>query len=457
VATGAKEGEEMRETTGKQTRRVAPQDVLATIGRHMLVDGFPIVIDLEKSKGCRLVDQVSGRSYLDFFMFFASAPLGFNHPRLLEPEFLERLKVAAVNKPSNSDFYTVFMAEFVEAVERYAMPEALPNLFLISGGALAVENALKAAFDWKVRKNFARGAKKELGSQVIHFREAFHGRSGYTLSLTNTDPVKTDYFPKFDWPRITNPKVEFPEEEHLREIEAREEQAKEEILRAIEERGEDIAALIIEPIQGEGGDNHFRPQFMQFLRQVTEENEIIFVCDEVQSGVGLTGKFWAYEHFGITPDIIAFGKKMQVCGIMASEKINEVESVFKVSSRINSTWGGNLVDMVRATRYLEVIHEENLVENARVVGAYLLEGVRGLAANHPELVGNVRGRGLMVAFDLPSTEVRDRLRKEIFNRGMIVAPCGPRSIRFRPPLNLKKEEVDEGMGIIDEALSALKR
>lgn len=446
----------MKEMTGRKGIEVPPEQVLATIGKHMLVDGFPLVIDLEKSKGCRLVDQATGKSYLDFFMFFASAPLGFNHPRMLEPDFLEKLKVAAVNKPSNSDFYTVFMAEFVEAVERYAMPSYLPNLFLVSGGALAVENALKAAFDWKVRKNFDKGAKKELGSQVIHFREAFHGRSGYTLSLTNTDPVKTDYFPKFNWPRITNPKMEFPAEEHGDEIEAREEMAREEIERAIAERGEDIAALIIEPVQGEGGDNHFRPEFMRFLRKVTEENDIIFICDEVQSGVGVTGKFWAHQHCGVEPDIIAFGKKMQVCGIMASEKINEVDSVFKVSSRINSTWGGNLVDMVRAQRYLEVIHEEDLVENARIVGDYLLDSLLSLASSYPDLVGNVRGKGLMVAFDLPDSATRDRFRKGAFANGLIIAPCGQKSIRFRPPLNLTKEEVDEGLELIEEVLKRVR-
>jgi L-lysine 6-transaminase len=433
---------------------VSPDSAIGTIGRHILTDGFPMVIDLENSKGCRLVDKLDGRSYLDFFMFFASVPVGFNHPRGMDEEFLQTLANVSVNKPSNSDFYTTYMAEFVLAIEKYAMPEFLPYLFIVSGGALGVENALKAAFDYKVRKNLAKGAKSEIGTKVIHFRDAFHGRSGYTLSLTNTDRVKTDYFPKFDWPRITNPMVRFPIEQHLDEVSKRENQAKDEIKAAIQEQGDDIAALIIEPIQGEGGDNHYRPEFFRFLREITEENDIMFICDEVQSGVGMTGKFWAYEHMGIEPDMIAFGKKMQTCGVMASKKMDEVDSVFKVSGRINSTWGGNLVDMVRATRYLEIIAEDNLVENARVVGDYLVSSLHKLSESYPDVVTNVRGRGLMVAFDVPADK-RDAIRAEAYKNQLIIAPCGPTSIRCRPPLNLTKGEVDEAIDIIDRSLKTV--
>lgn len=318
--------------------QVTPANVLDTLRRHLLIDGSLIVFDLDKSVGSRLVDEANGKTYLDFFMCFATCPIGFNHPRLLEKQFLQRLTASAVNKISNSDFQSIYKAELMETIEQVALPKELPNMFLIDGGTLAVENALKAAFDWKVRKNFARGAKKEIGSQVIHFKEAFHGRSGYTLSLTNTNPAKTDYFPKFAWPRISNPKITFPLQEHADAVIAAEKKARLEIEAAIAKHGDDIAALIIEPIQGEGGDNHFRPEFFQYLRKITEENEIILILDEVQTGVGTTGKFWAFEHSGMVPDIIAFGKKMQVCGIMASDKLNEVDSVFKIPSRINSTW-----------------------------------------------------------------------------------------------------------------------
>jgi L-lysine 6-transaminase len=432
--------------------QVTPANVLDTLRRHLQVEGSLIVFDLDKSAGSRLVDETSGKTYLDFFMCFATCPIGFNHPRLLEKHFLQRLTTSAVNKISNSDFQSMYKAELVETIEQVALPKELPNMFLIDGGTLAVENALKAAFDWKVRKNFARGAKKEIGTQVIHFTEAFHGRSGYTLSLTNTNPAKTDYFPKFAWPRVSNPKITFPLKEHADDVIAAEEKAKLEIEAAIAKHGEDIAALIIEPIQGEGGDNHFRPEFFRYLRKITEENEIILILDEVQTGVGTTGKFWAYEHYGMVPDIIAFGKKMQVCGIMASDKLNEVDSVFKIPSRINSTWGGNLTDMVRATQYLRVIHDENLVENARVMGGYLLAKLGQLHESYPGVVSNTRGAGLMAAFDLPNGESRQKMIKAVRENGLIVNGCGDRSIRFRPALNLSREEIDEGMEILGKTI-----
>jgi L-lysine 6-transaminase len=441
----------------RSANRMHPEQVRGSLDKHMLVGGYPMVVDLDKSRGCELADAVSGKSYLDFFMFFATIPLGYNHPRLLERDYLARISSAAINNPSNTDFYTVPMAEFVETLERLAMPAELPNLFLISGGALAVENALKAAFDWKIRKNFERGETREIGTKVIHFREAFHGRSGYTLSLTNTNPAKTDYFPKFAWPRIGNPKIIFPLEDHLGEVAAAEAQAVAEIKDVILKEGPEIAALLIEPIQGEGGDNHFRPEFMRALREITEENEIIFILDEVQTGVGMTGKYWAYQHTGMIPDIIAFGKKLQVCGIMASDRINEVDSVFKVSSRINSTWGGNLVDMIRSTYILRIIDEDRLVDNARDMGERLGTSLRTLGEGFPGLVSNVRGQGLMAAFDLPDGDTRQKFVKEVFAEGMIIGACGPRSVRFRPPLTVRPEEIERAAVILGRALGRLSR
>ncbi|MDZ7374251.1 MAG: L-lysine 6-transaminase [candidate division KSB1 bacterium] len=439
-------------------RHISPRDVHAILRKHMLVDGFDIVVDLEKSKGSYLVDAITGKKYLDFFTYFATLPLGHNHPGLLTPDFKKRLLRAAINKPSNSDFYTVEMAEFVETFSRYAIPDYLPHLFLIDGGALAVENALKTAFDWKVRKNFEKGYTVEKGTKVIHFREAFHGRSGYTLSLTNTsDPRKYMYFPKFDWPRVLNPKITFPlNEENLARVKEAEEISLRQIQQAIARDPDDIAALIIEPIQGEGGDNHFRPEFLRELRRICDENEILLIFDEVQTGVGLTGKMWAHQHFDVRPDIMAFGKKTQVCGILAGPRIDEVKNnVFQESSRLNSTWGGNLVDMVRFARILEIIHEENLIENAARVGEYLLRGLEEIAHETDGQMSNVRGRGLFIAFDLPTTELRNKfLRKALENR-LIALASGERSVRFRPPLNLKPEEADHGLEIVRKTLRAI--
>ncbi len=204
--------------TLEDSNKITADKVHETISRNMLADGFEFVLDLKNSQGMHLVDEKTGDVYLDLFTFFASSPLGLNHPKLHSKEVMDELAFASVNKPSNSDIYTVLMAEFVDTFSKIAKPEYMKYLFFIAGGALAVENGLKVAFDWKVQKNFMKGIKAEKGQQVIHFKQAFHGRSGYTLSLTNTEPTKIKYFPKFNWPRIINPKMKFPIEDNLQEI-----------------------------------------------------------------------------------------------------------------------------------------------------------------------------------------------------------------------------------------------
>ncbi len=435
-------------------------DTIEKLSKHMLVDGFPLILDMEKSQGCRIYDKKSDKTFLDFFSFFASNPVGMNHPEMVSKEFINKIGTIAVNKPSCSDFYTDEMGDFVETFSRVGIPDFLPNLFMISGGALAVENSLKAAFDWKVRKNFAKGIDEEVGSKVIHFEQAFHGRSGYTLSLTNTfDPRKTKYFPKFkDWPRVITPKITFPLEENFESVMQLEEKSCQQIHDAIELYGDDIAALLIEPIQAEGGDNHFRPQFMEKLRSICDSHDIMLIYDEIQTGAGMTGSFWALDHFGdkARPDIICFGKKMQVCGILASNKVKEVENnVFEESSRINSTWGGNLVDMVRATKYLEIIEKDNLVAKAATNGKYMLDLVYEFQTDFPDLISNARGKGYFIAFDLPDTATRDKIMKIAYDKQLLILGCGEKSIRFRPYLTTEQAEIDEGMAILLEIIKSL--
>jgi L-lysine 6-transaminase len=433
---------------------VPPVQVLPSLSKHMLIDGFDIIIDLKRSHGSYIVDARDGKQYLDFFTFVASLPVGFNHPKVASPEFLEKLAYVAVNKPSNSDIYTAEQAEFVETFARVAMPDYLPHLFLVEGGTLAVENTLKAAFDWKIRKNFARGFKEERGRQILHFRQCFHGRSGYTLSLTNTDPVKTALFPKFTWPRVLNPTVRFPlNEENLTRVVDDERTSIGQMQEAFRTNKDDIAAIIIEAVQGEGGDNHFRREFFQALRQLADENEAMLIIDEVQTGVAMTGKMWAHQHF-VEPDMIAFGKKMQVCGMLCGRRIEEAkDNVFVVPSRINSTWGGNLTDMVRAQRYLEIIEEEHLIENARTVGAHLVARLGELSEDRPETINNARGLGLFAAFDVATPDLRTKIRMKCLDNGLIILPSGERSIRFRPPLNVSEGEIDEGMDIIRRSIA----
>jgi L-lysine 6-transaminase len=461
IAKAATNGHNSNGSTSKAKQNepvvVPASKVHETLNRHMLADGFDLVVDLKKSRGSWIEDARSGKRYLDFFTFFGSSPIGLNHPKMFEPEFLDTLMHAAINKPSSSDAYTVEMAEFVETFARIAMPDYLPHAFFIEGGGLAVENALKTAFDWKVRKNFTRGYTNERGRLIMHFRYAFHGRTGYTMSLTNTDPNKTLYFPKFkDWPRIDSPYLHFPPtEDNLARAKQDEARAVQQMKDAFINNPDDIAAIIIEPIQAEGGDHHFSRDFMQTLRNIADENEAMLIFDEVQTGIGLTGKMWAHQHY-VQPDLMSFGKKTQVCGFLSSRRVDEVhDNVFQKSSRLNSTWGGNLVDMLRFKRYLEIIDEDNLVENARVQGDFLLSEVKKFEEEFPEIVGQARGLGLMCAFSLNEAQMRDLLKQKCYDEGLILIGAGDRSIRFRPPLNITRDELTIGLNIIREQLKEL--
>ena len=427
-----------------------------SLSKHILADGFDFVMDMEKSHGSWIHDSISGEDFLDMFSMFGSASIGYNHPYLLK--HTEWLGKMAVNKPTLADVYSKEYAEFVETFSRVVMPEHLQYAFFIAGGTLAVENAMKACFDWKTRKNFEREIKTE-ADVCIHFKQAFHGRSGYTLSLTNTaDPRKYQYFPKFDWPRISNPYLTFPlTPENIQATEKAEKQSLTEIRDAIAQYGERVACLIIEPIQAEGGDHHFRDEFFRELRKICDENDILLIFDEVQTGIGITGKMWAFEHLSIKPDLLSFGKKTQVCGVLANkEKFDQVpQNVFRESSRINSTFGGDFSDMMRFKLIMEVIEQENLCENAREVGDYLLARLENLAETYPQLVSNARGKGLMCAIDLPDTAGRNQLQEQAYRDKLILLACGDRSIRFRPHLNVKREEIDIAIERIEKILKQM--
>ncbi|AGZ52501.1 L-lysine 6-transaminase [Mycobacterium kansasii] len=435
------------------TRRpITPDQVHDVLGRSILVDGLDLVLDLSRSAGCYLVDARTGRRYLDMFTFVASSALGMNHPALAgDEEFRAELTEAALNKPSNSDVYSVAMARFVETFVRVLGDPELPHLFFVEGGALAVENALKVAFDWKSRHNQARGIDPALGTRVLHLSGAFHGRSGYTLSLTNTKPVTVARFPKFDWPRIEAPYIR-----PRADMDALETEALRQARAAFEAHPHDIACFIAEPIQGEGGDRHFRPEFFVAMRQLCDEHDALLIFDEVQTGCGLTGTPWAYQQLGVAPDVVAFGKKTQVCGMMAGRRVDEItDNVFAVKSRLNSTWGGNLVDMVRARRILEVIEGEGLFEHAARQGRHLRARLDELAQEFPGLVLHPRGRGLMCAFSLPTTADRDDVIRRLWQRGVIVLPAGDDGVRFRPALTVTRAEIDAAIAGVRAALTAV--
>ncbi|HEY9173451.1 MAG TPA: L-lysine 6-transaminase [Verrucomicrobiae bacterium] len=437
-------------------QRLSPKRVIPTLERHILVDGFKLIFDAERSRGAIFADAATGRRFIDLYGFYASQPIGFNHPYLNRPDVQADLLAAARVKVANADVYTVQYATFVETFARVVGLPPLERYFFIEGGALAVENALKAAMDWKVRKNLAAG-RGERGTEIIHFERAFHGRSGYTMSLTNTDPRKVALYPKFPWPRIASPWINFalPPGPRLADVLAKEQVAERQIREVLARKAADIAAIIIEPIQGEGGDNHFRGDFLQTLRRICDENELLLIFDEIQSGMGITGRNWCCEHFGVLPDLLVFGKKAQVCGVMAGPRLDEVkENVFRLPGRINSTWGGNFTDYVRSTHYLRIYEAEKLAESARVKGERLLAGLQELAGKHAFLTAP-RGRGLMLGFDLPDARLRDAFWKACYAHNLLVIRSGERSIRLRPVLDLEDDLITEALRLMDNACRKL--
>jgi len=402
------------------------------LSKHILTHDA-LEIDISKSKGVWIIDR-KGNEYLDCDSQYASQALGWNHPKLVAQK--NKLMQAVLHKVANSDVYTPEYLEFVTSFTSIA--KDFSHFFFVEGGTLGVENALKAAFDWKANL-LGIGEPYTNKLDVIHLKKAFHGRSGYTLSLTNTSPEKTDLFPKFNWTRITSPAVYFSNIEETRKLESESLEQAEKALKT-----NMVAAIILEPIQGEGGDNHFTPEYLQALRMLADKYQAMLILDEVQTGIGMTGKMWAYQHFGIIPDMICFGKKTQVCGFCSTKRIDTAENnVFNVQSRINSTWGGNIIDMVRFTIINQIIKEDKLIDNAKKVGKYLLEKLQELPFK------NIRGRGLMIAFDLKDKDERNKFLEKT-KKKLTILPCGEQSIRLRPALVINKEEADLVYKILKE-------
>jgi L-lysine 6-transaminase len=373
----------------------------------------------------------------------AAMPLGWNHPGMWDEQ--HRMIDVMFHNVSNSDMYTTQYVEFVEAFSHFT-PD-FQHYFFISGGTLGVENALKAAFDYKAQKlkwDDYYDFDHHNNLDVIHLEHAFHGRSGYTLSLTNTGVQKTKWYPQFKWTRIEAPFI--CHDDNMGDFWANcYESVSLDQARTALNRG-NVAAIILETIQGEGGDHQFRSNFFQALRHLADEYDVMLILDEVQTGMGLTGKTWAYEHYGIVPDMICFGKKTQVCGFCSTTRINHVpNNVFQSPGRINSTWGGNLVDMVRSTIFMEIIENEGLIQNAADVGDYFLTKLRELDLN------NLRGKGLMIAFDMPTVEQRDDFHAKL-NEKMLCLKCGSKSIRFRPHLTFCKEDADTATKFVKACL-----
>jgi L-lysine 6-transaminase len=397
-----------------------------------LVDSYPIMWSIKNSHGS-WVHTEKGDMYLDFHGGYGSNPIGWNHPKLIE-RMSKDIELFS-NKPANGDFYSRSLADFVDRMKTKVIPEEYEWMFFIDGGALAVENALKVAMDWKCQLT-----GDDRATRIIHLQNAFHGRSGYTMSLTNTDPHKIKYFPKFEWPRLQN--LPYMNESNTEEYQARKDvECIQELERMTARSRNHIAGMIIEPIQGEGGDNYFTPRFLKMIQKFCNDNEILLICDEVQTGFFSTGKPWAFQHYDIEPDIVVFGKKSQQCGIFGGGPRLALKQggCFTESGRISSTWSGNLTDMVRSTHIIDIIHENHLSENATQRGEQWNSEMKDIQSKYD--ISNIRNKGLWLAFDMDTTERRNKLLEIMKEQRLLGLASGTHTIRFRPNLATTTDDV----------------
>lgn len=384
------------------------------------------MLNIQKSNNVFLYDE---SVHLDCL---SSLPLGWNHPKLKNR--MKNIALAANHKLEDSSLKNEFIEYFKNIVKDFHY------ISLVENEEMGVENAIKAAFDWKFKKCGIESYYNDT-FDIIHLQQAFHGIGGYCLSLTDTTANWTALYPKFKWSRIKNPKINFPlVESEVAVVESISLQQAEHALKTNR-----VAAIILETIQSEGGDNHFSSNYFSALRELADKYEALLIFDEVQTGVGLTGKYWSYEHFGIIPDMITFGKNTQVCGFASTTRIDEIpDNVFHESNRLYTN--SNVIDMIRFMHINDIMEEEKITFNSEIIGKYFLDELKSI----PE-ISNVRGKGLMLAFDFDSQCKRDLFFNKIFDYVSVIRR-GERSIALRPPLIFSHFHVDLTIKIIKNVL-----
>ncbi|KAM0755936.1 4-aminobutyrate aminotransferase [Meredithblackwellia eburnea MCA 4105] len=417
-----------------------------------------LVADYAKSKGNYIAD-VDGNQLLDVFAQIASIPIGYNSPELLALAKTDEFAIAAMNRPALGMFPSAEWAETINSGLLSVAPKGVPHLFTQMCGSCSVEGALKAAFmAYRAReRGDAEFSPEELSScmkneapgspelSVLSFKSAFHGRLFGSLSLTRSKAIHKVDIPSFDWPAVTFPLLKYPLADYAAENAETEARALEEVEKTIIEwkKKKPVAALIVEPVQSEGGDNHASPGFFKALRTLTREHGVFFIVDEVQTGVGATGSFWAHDKWNLKnpPDFVTFSKKMQAAGFYHAPTTRA-----SAPYRNFNTWMGDPVRALQAREMIKVIKRDNLVENTSQVGDYLYDAIANLAktpAGHPHIL-NLRGKdsGTFISFDCETAEVRDKFVRDMRGLGVNMGGCGERAVRLRPMLVFEKHHAD---------------
>lgn len=420
--------------------------------------------DYEKSFGNYLVDA-DGNIFLDMFMQISSLPLGYNHPELIKVALSPRFLSAACSRPALGSFPRNDYPDALQNALISIAPKGMSSVQTMLCGSSANENAIKTAFIWyQSQRRGGPPTEEDLKScmtqkppgtpdiSVLSFQGGFHGRTLAMLTVTRSKPIHKVDIPAFDWPVAKFPKYKYPLEDNVKYNVQEDSDCLAEVERLIVERknqGRDVAAVLVEPIQAEGGDNHGSPAFFRGLREVTKKHGVVFIVDEVQTGGGGTGSFWAHDSWDLDspPDMVTFSKKLMTGGYFYGDHLK-----IKEAYRIYNTWMGDPTKVLLLEKAVEVIKKEKLLENVNNVGALFQKGLRELESKYSSKIMNVRGLALFSAFDVVTAKKRDDLINTCMDNGLHIGGCGSSAIRFRPALVFKEKHAEVALDILNKSL-----
>ncbi|KAH9519756.1 hypothetical protein Btru_070833 [Bulinus truncatus] len=445
------------------------QELTNRLGKYQNVDAIHFFVDYEKSQGNYVVD-VDGNVLLDMFMQIASLPLGYNPPKLIDAMMNPKNLTSFINRPALGSYPAEDFVSKLETTLLSVAPPGLKHTQTSGCGTCANENGQKAIYMAYQRR--LRGDRppneherstsllnKPPGSpklSFLSFKNGFHGRCMGALAMSHAKWFHKMDFPVPEWPIATFPNLKYPLSEFQKENELEEQRCLDEVRDLIvkyDRRHEPVAGICVEPIQSEGGDHHASPGFFQGLQKICKETGVYLMIDEVQTGCGATGKFWAHEHFNLLehPDVVTFSKKMLSGGFYFTEELMPREAY-----RIYNTWIGDPSKLVLLEKVVEEIKENRLIDNAAKVGQALLNGLLELQSLYPGLLKNARGLGLMCAVDVPTTEKRDEIIHKLRNKGVNIGGCGASTIRLRPCLVFDMPHADLFLNAFGSVLSEVK-